>query len=109
VVDVQDPFQPEEVATFSIPGETPHNFWLDEERGILYAGWYSAGLRAIDVSGELLGELEKQDREIAAAVYGTDAGCRTDDGTCAWAPQLHNGLVFVSDLNTGLWAFRPLF
>jgi hypothetical protein len=66
-------------------------------------------VRAIDVSGELLGELEKQDREIAAVVYGSDAGCQTADGTCAWAPQLHEGLVHVSDLNTGLWIFRPSF
>lgn len=109
VVDVADLFNPVEVATFSVTGETPHNFWLDEEQGILYAAWYTAGLRAIDVSGELLGELEAQDREIAFTIYGTDAGCRTADGTCTWAPQLHNGLVFLSDLNTGLWVFRPSF
>jgi hypothetical protein len=109
VVDMRDLFRPREVATFAVPGETPHNFWLDEERGILYAAWYTAGVRAIDVSGELLGELEKQDREVAAAVYGSDAGCRSLDGTCAWAPQLLEGLVHVSDLNTGLWVFRPDF
>ena len=109
VVDMRDLFRPREVATFAVPGETPHNFWLDEERGILYAAWYTAGVRAIDVSGELLGELEKQDREVAAAVYGSDAGCRSLDGTCTWAPQLHEGLVHVSDLNTGLWVFRPDF
>jgi hypothetical protein len=109
VVDVRDLRSPREVATFSVPGETPHDFWLDEERGILYAAWYTAGLLAIDVTGELLGELEKQGREIAAVRYGSDAGCLTADGTCAMAPQLHRGLVYVADLNTGLWVFAPGF
>jgi hypothetical protein len=109
VVDVRDLRAPREVATFFIPADTPHNFWLDEERGILYAAWYTAGLVAIDVSGELLGELEKQGREIATLRYGSDAGCNSVDGTCAWAPQLHQGLVFLSDLNTGLWVFAPQF
>lgn len=109
VVDVRDLRSPREVATFFIADDTPHNFWLDEEREILYAAWYTAGLLAIDVSGVLLGELEKQDREVAALRYGSDAGCRSADGTCAWAPQLHRGLVFLSDLNTGLWVFVPQF
>ena len=108
-VDVRDLRSPREVATFAVPGNTPHNFWLDEERKILYAAWYSNGLRAIDVSGDLLGELEKQGREVAALRYGSDAGCLSVDGTCAMAPQLHRGLVFVADLNTGLWVFSPRF
>lgn len=109
VVDVKDLFHPREVASYGVPGETPHNFWVDEERGILYAAWYSAGVRAVDVSGELLGALEQQEREIAVADYGSNAGCRSADGTCSWAPQLHEGLLHVSDLNTGLWIFRPAF
>lgn len=109
VIDVRDLRSPREVATFSIPKDTPHNFWLDEGRGILYAAWYSAGLRAIDVTGDLLGELDKQGREIASITYGSDAGCLTADGTCAMAPQLHQGFVYVADLNTGLWVFEPQF
>jgi hypothetical protein len=109
VVDVRDLRAPREVATYSIAGAPPHNFWLDEERRVLYVAWYTAGIVAIDVSGELLGELEKQGREVAALRYGSDAGCRSADGTCAWAPQLHQGLVYVSDLNTGLWVFVPRF
>lgn len=109
VVDVRDLRSPREVATFAVPGETPHDFWLDEERHILYAAWYTAGIRAIDVSGDLLGELEKQGREVAALRYGSDAGCLSADGTCAMAPQLHGGLVYVADLNTGLWIFEPRF
>jgi len=109
VLDVSDLFGPREVATFAVPGDTPHNFWLDEGRGILYAAWYSEGLLAIDVTGSLLGELEKQGRTIARARYGSEEGCLSASGTCTWAPQLHKGHVFLTDMNTGLRVFRPEF
>ncbi|HZD06428.1 MAG TPA: hypothetical protein VE173_16065, partial [Longimicrobiales bacterium] len=43
VVDVSDMTAPVEVAHFGVPGTTPHNFWMDEDRGILYAAWYEQG------------------------------------------------------------------
>ena len=101
VVDVSDLFNPVEVATFGVSGETPHNFWLDEAREILYVAWYSRGLRAIDVSGELFGQLETQGREMGSIEYSGD--------TFSWAPQMQGGLVYVSDVNSGLWILRPEF
>ncbi len=109
VVDVSDLSNPQEVATFAVPGVTPHNFWVDESRGILYAAWYENGVRALDVSGALLGELERQGREIASIDYGTGFGCQSGEATCTWAPQLHNGHVFASDLNSGLWVLTATF
>ncbi len=109
VVDVSDLQNPEEVATFRVPGTTPHNFWLDESRGILYLAWYENGIRALDVSGALLGELDKQGREIAWSTYSGVFGCFAGLKTCTWAPQLHGGNIFVSDLNTGLWVLQPTF
>lgn len=109
VVDVTDLTSPEEVATLGLPDATPHNFWLDEDRAILYVGWYENGLRAVDVTGVLLGSLERQGREIAALQYGDGADCSGGSATCTWAPQLHEGLVYLSDLNSGLWILRPDF
>ena len=109
VVDVSDLSNPKEVATFAVPGVTPHNFWVDESRGILYAAWYENGVRALDVSGALLGALERQGREITSIGYGTGFGCQSGEATCTWAPQLHNGHVFASDLNSGLWVLTPDF
>jgi hypothetical protein len=109
VVDASDLRNPKEVATFAVPGTAPHNFWLDEARAILYLAWYENGLRALDVSGALLGSLERQGREIASIRYGSGSGCFGGAATCTWAPQLHNGLVYVSDLNTGLWVLQPSF
>ncbi|MEZ4415630.1 MAG: hypothetical protein R3E10_07740 [Gemmatimonadota bacterium] len=110
VVDLHDLSNPVEVASFRVPGTTPHNFWLDEERGVLYLAWYERGLHALDVSGPLLGDLRAQGREVFGVEYdGQGFGCATVDGTCTWAPQLHGGLLYVSDMNNGLVVLRPTF
>ena len=106
VVDVSDLGVPVEVASFSVTGTTPHNFWMDETRGILYVAWYETGIRALDVSSRLSGELDRQGREYTALQYdGPGGGCVSDSGTCSWAPQLHDGLIYLSDQNSGLWVF----
>jgi hypothetical protein len=109
VVDVTDLAAPREVASFIVAGAAPHNFWLDEASGIAYFSWYENGIQAVDVSGRLLGELEKQDRQVASIRYDGGGICFAASGTCSWAPQVHDGLVYVSDLNSGLWVLRPTF
>jgi hypothetical protein len=109
VVDVGNLREPREVATFQVPGQTPHNFWLDEDQAVLYLAWYGNGIRALDVSGTLLGELDRQGREMAGERYNPGPGfCdRSSGDTCTWAPQLHRGLVWVADMNSGLIALEP--
>lgn len=110
VVDLRDLRSPVEVATFAVPGDTPHNVWLDEGRAVLYAAWYTRGIRALDVSGELLGDLSRQGREIAGLRYNGGTGsCGDGATTCTWAPQMHAGLLYVSDLDAGLVVLRPTF
>jgi len=108
VVDASDLTAPKVAATFQTPAVTPHNFWLDETKGVLYLAWYENGLRALDVTGTLMGELDRQGREYFGELYdGAGTGCASADGTCSWAPQLHRGLVFVSDMNNGLVVLNP--
>jgi hypothetical protein len=110
VVDVGDLRAPVEVASFVVPGDTPHNFWLDEANEILHMAWYTQGLVALDVSGELLGALDQQGRTLASMRYAGSGSCPGSvTGTCTWAPQLHEGLVYLADMNTGLWVLRPDF
>ena len=113
VVDAGDLSSPRHVASYRpLPHrDTPHFFWLDEGRGILHMAWYTQGLRALDVTGELLGDLELQGREVASIVYDGEGTCFSapPGGTCTWAAHLHRGLVFVSDMNSGIWALRPEF
>ena len=109
VVDVRNLREPREVATYRVANQTPHNFWLDEDTGTLYLAWYGSGLRALDVTGDLIGPLDLQGREIAGFLYngGANACNRGSTDTCAWAPQLHAGRVWVSDMNEGLIALQP--
>ena len=105
VVDLRDIARPREVATYEVPGSTSHNYWLDEDAGTLYLAWYEQGVRMLDVTGELMGRLERQGREAAFIRYGgAGEDCLWDpEATCAWAPQLHgNGKLYASDLNHGL-------
>ena len=124
VVDVSDLSNPVEVAalrlllSFSrVVRGGAQNFWLDEARGILYVTWWTEGLKAFDVSGELLGLLDvrAQGRLAGSILYGNTQVIRPgdalprDDLTRSWGAQLHDGLVYVSEVTEGLWIFRPEF
>ena len=94
VVDVSNLNAPVEVATFRIPGAGVHNFWMDEAEGVLYAAYYNAGVVALDVTGTLSGDLTA--RKISSILpAGTN--------TFTWGVQLHNGFLYASDMQTGLW------
>jgi hypothetical protein len=109
VIDVNDLSAPTQAASFTLAGAAPHNFWVDEDAGIAYFSWYENGIHAVDVSGRLLGELDKQARQVASIQYDVGGACIAPSGTCSWAPQLHDGLIYVSDLNSGLWVLQPTF
>ncbi|MEN8374206.1 MAG: hypothetical protein ABFS34_02025 [Gemmatimonadota bacterium] len=110
IVDASDPTAPELAATITFPGQTPHNFWLDEAREILYIGWYGEGLVAVDVSGQLAGDLRLGGRIITSLRYdGGAANCFDGASTCTFAPQIVGDNIWVMDLNNGLRALRPDF
>ena len=111
VVDLGDIARPREVATYEVQGATSHNYWMDEDAAILYLAWYERGMRVLDVSGELMGQLELQGRETGFIDYGTKTNyCFLGpEDTCTWAPQLHdNGKLYASDQNHGLVVLEPV-
>ena len=67
----------------------------------LITGNYQGGLRIVDISGELLGDIYKQGREIGYILTGTSDGYIPND-TMVWGAQLYKGHVFYSDFNTGI-------
>jgi hypothetical protein len=103
VVDASDIANPRIVGRYEVPGAGAHNMWADDDR--LYIAYYNAGLRVIDVSGRLEGDLRAQGREIAA-LRTIDDNAFERRQPFAWSPRLHNGLVFASDFNSGLWITR---
>jgi hypothetical protein len=103
VVDVADIENPVEVAFYRVPEAGAHNMWVEDDR--LYVAYYQAGVRIVDVSGELRGDLWRQGREIGWFMTETTSG-ETPNAAMAWGPQPYKGSLFVSDLNSGLWALR---
>jgi len=102
-VDFTDLENPEEVASFEVPMMGSHNYWVDGET--LYAAFYNGGVRVVDISGELMGDLYKQGREIAWIVP-EDPNGYVKNAPFTWGAQLHKGHVFYSDWNSGLWSAK---
>jgi hypothetical protein len=95
VVDVSDLAHPTEVAFFHLDDAGTHNFWMDEQREILYAAYYNGGVVALDVSGTLSGDLS--DRLISQVQPGGDGD------TFVWGVQLAGGSLYAIDMLSGLW------
>jgi len=100
VLDMTDMENPVEVARYEVPEAGAHNVWVEGDR--LYVGYYQAGLRVVDISGELRGDLYAQGREIAT-ILTTDAETTTPNWSMSWGAQVFKGRIYSSDLNSGLW------
>lgn len=105
VIDVSDIDNPHEVAKYDLPEAGAHNVWVEDD--VLYIAYYQGGLRIVDVSGTLRGDLYRQGREIgffrteAAEGEGLEANSAN-----AWGPQIFKGNLFVSDMTSGLWVVK---
>lgn len=102
-IDFTDLENPKEVARYQVPEAGSHNFWVEGDR--LYAAFYNGGLRVIDISGELKGNLYRQGREIAR-YKAYDPNGKVANAPMTWGPQPHEGHVFFSEFNSGLWAVK---
>jgi hypothetical protein len=107
VVDVTSWSAMREVAYFRVGSAGTHNFWVDEGAGVLYAAYYNAGVRAIDVRGDLSScaasakdsagrcDLTVANRQLAAGL--------TTTSSYIWGVDGANGSVLASDMLRGVW------
>lgn len=102
-IDITDPKNPVEVARYEVPEAGSHNMWVEDD--VLYIGYYNGGLRVVDISGELMGDLYKQGREIGHFLP-FDKNGYIPNNAMTWGAQPHKGHVFFSDFNSGLWAAK---
>lgn len=114
VVDVSDMTRPVEVAMYHVNDAGVHNFSMDEPSGMLYAAFYNAGVRVLDVRGDL-GSCTA-DQKVSA----TDTRCDLekmnrvrgiglqDRGkpVFVWGVHFVEGNVYASDMLNGLWKLR---
>lgn len=131
VVDMSDLQSPREIAFFSVPGAGTHNFWMDESRGLLYAAYYNAGVRVLDVRGDLSScepahraadgrcDLTRMGRERARGLsspelvaahlhrdgegHGHDKSGGVAGEAFVWGVHGSLGRIFASDMQNGLW------
>lgn len=112
VIDVTDIENPRYVAKYEVPEAGAHNVWIDDD--VLYVAYYQGGIRAVDISGELRGDLYAQGREIAHFLpsAGPDEAARPfAPQTWGVFPMFGSGwtpigeTLFATDYNSGLWTF----
>jgi hypothetical protein len=103
VIDVSELRHPKEVAYYEPKDGGTHNVWVAGDT--LYMGDYQGGLRVLDISGELRGDLLRQGREIAHVVTGDGRGVVPNSAN-AWGAFYRDGLVYVNDINAGLWIVK---
>jgi len=103
IVDVTDPENTEVIARYQVPEYGTHNTWVEDD--ILYQAYWEGGVRVVDVSGELMGNLADQGREIA--VYKSwDPNGYVSNAPFVWSAMPFKGNVFFSDYNSGLWSVK---
>jgi hypothetical protein len=112
VIDVSDLEHPRYVARFEVPEAGAHNFWIQDD--VMYVGYYQGGIRVVDISGELRGDLYRQGREITHFLPQAgpdDAKLPYSPMTWGVYPMFQNGwrptgkVLFATDYNSGLWSF----
>jgi hypothetical protein len=103
VIDVSDIKQPKEVAWYEPTDGGVHNVWVVGDT--LYLGNYQGGARALDVSGELKGDLLRQGREISWMLTADSLGAQPHT-PFAWGAVVKDGNIYVPDINSGLWILK---
>jgi hypothetical protein len=107
VIDVSNYDAPKSVAWYEPEFGGVHNVWVAGDT--LYMGAYNAGFRTFDISGELLGDLRAQQREMVHVnTADMNATSRGQNTAMTWGVVVRDGLAYVNDINSGLWVIRML-
>ena len=102
-IDFTDPLNPVEVARYEVPEAGSHNLWIEDDK--MYAAFYQGGMRVVDISGELKGNLYLQGREIARYMAYDPSGF-VPNSPMTWGPQPYKGHLFFAEFYSGLWAIK---
>ncbi len=103
IIDFTDPEHPQDVARYEVSEFGTHNSWVEDD--ILYQAYYEGGMRMVDVSGELLGNLATQGREMAV-FKPYDPNGLAANAPMVWGGQPYKGHIFFSDFTSGLWSVK---
>ena len=103
IVDFTDPMNPMPVGRYHLEDYGSHDIIVEDD--VLYQAYYDGGVRLVDVSGELMGNLADQNREIAVfKPYDPDG--YTPNAPFVMNAMPWKGRVLFTDFNSGLWAAK---
>jgi hypothetical protein len=103
IIDFTDPKNPLNIAKYHQEEFGSHDIIVEDD--ILYQAYYDGGLRIVDVSGELVGNLAEQRREIA--VYKPyDPDGFTANASFVMNAMPWKGHILFTDFNSGLWSAK---
>jgi hypothetical protein len=103
IVDFTDPMDPRKVARYHLEDFGSHDIIVEDD--VLYQAYYEGGVRIVDVSGELMGNLADQGREIAVFKPYDPQGY-TPNSSFVMNAMPWKGHILFTDFNTGLWAAK---
>lgn len=103
IIDFTDPQHPKDIAKYHQEEFGSHDIIVEDD--VMYQAYYDGGLRVVDVSGELVGNLADQRREIA--VYKPfDPNGYTANASFVMNAMPWKGYILFTDFNSGLWAAK---
>lgn len=103
IVDFTDPEHPKNIAKYHQEEFGAHDIIVEDD--VMYQAYYDGGVRVVDVSGELVGNLAEQRREIA--VYKPfDPEGFTPNASFVMNAMPWKGHILFTDFNSGLWAAK---
>lgn len=103
IVDFTDPKHPKNIAKYHQEEFGSHDIIVEDD--VMYQAYYDGGLRVVDVSGELVGNLADQRREIA--VYKPfDPQGYTANASFVMNAMPWKGHILFTDFNSGLWSAK---
>lgn len=103
IVDFTDPEHPRNIAKYHQEEFGSHDIIVEDD--VMYQAYYDGGLRVVDVSGELVGNLADQRREIA--VYKPfDPNGYTANASFVMNAMPWKGYILFTDFNSGLWTAK---
>ncbi|MGH7447066.1 MAG: LVIVD repeat-containing protein, partial [Longimicrobiales bacterium] len=103
IVDFTDPMNPKNVAKYHLEDYGSHDIIVEDD--VLYQAYYDGGVRVVDVSGELLGNLADQRREIAVFKPFDPQGF-TPNAPFVMNAMPWKGHILFTDFNSGLWSAK---
>jgi len=103
IVDATDPMNMKKVGRYHLEDYGAHDIIVEDD--VLYQAYYDGGVRVVDVSGELLGNIAEQRREIAVFKPFDPKGL-TANASFVMNAMPWKGRVLFTDFNSGLWAAK---